>query len=233
MMSKFLWGGAAAVGILIGTSAVAQSAQTSAPEQHRATRVATRADVQAHVSRLFSQVDTNRDGFVTKAELDALEAKRGDKASDRSERRAQRFDPGRIFVHLDTNKDGKVTRAEADAARTSHVVSTDGKPAEAHAVAFGGLFERADANKDGVITRPEFDAIAARASARHSGAHRGFGGRMFETSDLNKDGRVSLAEAQQSALQHFDQADLNRDGKVTREERLQSRKQLQGKHQPS
>ena len=44
--------------------------------------------------------------------------------------------------------------------------------------------------------------------------------------DVNKDGRVSLAEMQQTALQHFDRADLNRDGKVTPEERRQAWQQM-------
>jgi hypothetical protein len=46
---------------------------------------------------------------------------------------------------------------------------------------------------------------------------------MFDTADSNKDGRVSQAEAQQLALQHFDQADLNHDGTLTPDERKQAR----------
>ena len=41
------------------------------------------------------------------------------------------------------------------------------------------------------------------------------GGRMFETADANKDGSVSLQEATDAALQHFDMADANRDGQIT------------------
>jgi Ca2+-binding EF-hand superfamily protein len=46
---------------------------------------------------------------------------------------------------------------------------------------------------------------------------------MFAAADLNKDGKVSLAEMQQTALQHFDRADANHDGKLTPDERKQAR----------
>jgi hypothetical protein len=68
---------------------------------------------------------------------------------------------------------------------------------------------------------------------RMAGMHRGFGAHMFTMADLNKDGRVSLAEAQQLALQHFDRADLNHDGTLTREERRQARQQLRAQRHPS
>jgi hypothetical protein len=59
---------------------------------------------------------------------------------------------------------------------------------------------------------------------------RGFGGRMFDTADANKDGRISLDEAQQLALQHFDADDLNHDGILTPDERREARKLTRGKH---
>jgi Ca2+-binding EF-hand superfamily protein len=194
MMTKALFGGAAAAAILAGSAALAQTAepaQSPQPEQRgHATKAATRTDVQTHVSRFFSRVDTNKDGFVNKGELDALQTKRGDKIHGREQKRAERLDPAKMFERLDTNKDG-------------------------------------------VISRAEFDAAPRRGGMRHASRHDGFGGRIFETADLNKDGRVSLAEAQQTALQHFDQADLNHDGQLTREERRQSRQQLRGQRQPS
>ena len=42
--------------------------------------------------------------------------------------------------------------------------------------------------------------------------------------DTNKDGRITLAEAESMALQHFDQMDTNRDGQVTPDERRAGRK---------
>lgn len=238
-MKSILLGGAAATAIFLGGAAIAQTAQPAQPAQPvkpiKADKVTTRADVQAHVGRFFSRVDTNRDGYVTKAETDALQAQHATKIQQRAEKRAQRRDPAKIFGRLDTNSDGTITRQEADAAHQARMQAKGGGPARAHAMAFGGLFERADTNKDGVITRAEFDAAPKpeRAGMRKAGMRRGFGGRMFETADANKDGRVSLAEAQQAALQHFDRADLNRDGKLTREERRQAHQQLRGQRQPS
>jgi Ca2+-binding EF-hand superfamily protein len=235
-MKSILFGGAAAAAIFLGGAAIPQTAQPAQPVQPtKADKVTTRADVQSHVGRFFSRVDTNRDGYVTKAETDALQAQHTAKIQQRAEKRAQRHEPAKIFGRLDANSDGKITRQEADAAHQARMQAKGGRPARAHATAFGGLFERVDANKDGVITRAEFDAVPKpeRAGMRQAGMRRAFGGRMFETADANKDGRVSLAEAQQSALQHFDRADLNRDGKLTREERRQAHQQLRGQRQPS
>ena len=85
------------------------------------------------------------------------------------------------------------------------------------------------------MTRAEFDAMGAQLKDRmeHSEMRGGFATRMFTVADVNKDGRVSLAEAQQVALQHFDRADLNHDGTVTPEERQQARQQMRGQHKPS
>ncbi len=235
-MKSILLGGAAATAIFLGGAAIAQTAQPAQPAQPiRADKVTTRADVQAHVGRFFSRLDTNHDGYVTKAETEALQAQHATKMQQRAENRAQRRDPAKIFGRLDANSDGKITRQEAETAHQARMQTKGGQPARAHAMAFGGLFDRADTNKDGAITRAEFDAAPKpeRAGMRHAGMNRGFGGRMFEMSDANKDGRVSLAEAQQSALQHFDRADLNRDGKLTREERRQARQQFRGQRQPS
>jgi hypothetical protein len=61
---------------------------------------------------------------------------------------------------------------------------------------------------------------------RLAGMRGGFAARIFDMADGNKDGRVTLAEAQQAALQHFDRADGNRDGTLTPDERRQSRQQM-------
>jgi len=209
-------------------------AQTAAPVQPappvRVAKNITRAEVQARVARQFARLDVNRDGFITQSEITAAGAQSEQKAAQR----AQMFNPDAIFDRLDLNHDGKITQAEAEAAHSQHVRTTGGQPAVAHAAAFGGLFARADANHDGVITRAEFDAVGAqlRAHMEHAGLHRGFGARLLTMADLNKDGRVSLADAQAAALQHFDQADLNHDGVLTPEERQQARQLLRGAKPP-
>lgn len=225
-MNKFLLGAAAAA-LAAGGVAIAQTAP--APRQPMMETM-TRADVPAHVQRLFARLDANHDGFITKAEVDAAQAERADKM----DKRAARFDPARMFDRLDANHDGQITRAEADAARAAHMQAKSGQPAEAHAEAFGGLFARADANHDGVITRAEFDAAASQMHPRmeHAGMRRGFAGAMFDLADANKDGKVSLAEAQAAALAHFDRADLNHDGKITPDERQQLHAQMKAQRKP-
>jgi hypothetical protein len=49
---------------------------------------------------------------------------------------------------------------------------------------------------------------------------------MFEMADANRDGRVTLQEATNAALRHFDTADVNRDGRLTPEERMQMHQRM-------
>ena len=44
---------------------------------------------------MFARVDANKDGFIDKAETDAVAAQRVAKAEQRAEKRAARFDPAR------------------------------------------------------------------------------------------------------------------------------------------
>jgi Ca2+-binding EF-hand superfamily protein len=233
-MLKSLLGGAAAAAFLAGGAAVAQTAQAPATgpashgRAHHMMKTETRADVNGHVAKIFARLDTNRDGFITQAEIDALQAQRAQKM----EQRAQRFDPSKFFGRLDLNHDGQITKAEAEAARSQHAEAKGGKPAKANATAFGGLFARTDTNKDGVVTKAEFDTMGEQMKARmeQAGTHRGhIGGRLFETADANKDGKVSLAEMQAVALSRFDGMDLNHDGTITPDESQQARQALKAK----
>ena len=222
-MSKLLIGGAIAA--FAATAAFAQAAPAGKPGMHgRAAQTEARTDVSANVGKMFARLDTNKDGFITKAEVDALEAQR----SQKIEKRAEGFKPDKIFDHIDANKDGKITVAEEQAAQAAMAKARGKTPAQAKATAFTGLFARADANKDGTVTRAEFDVVGNQLHARMEKAseHKGFAGNMFVAADANKDGKVSVAEAQALALQHFDRADLNHDGKLTPQERQQARQQL-------
>ena len=229
-MPRLLIGGVIAAAVAASVPALAEPAPTAAQVAK------SRADIQAATEKRFLRMDSNRDGFVTKAEADAIQTRRG----ERREKRASRFDPAKIFAKLDANKDGGITRAEADAARTARAThrQAKGKPAAAHAVAFGNLFERADSNRDGIVSRAEFDAAPPRGGKRHAGAHQGRGkggmaASLFTKGDANRDGRVSLAEAQQQAGSRFDRLDLNRDGQVTPQERGQARQQRRAQRKPS
>ena len=97
----------------------------------------------------------------------------------------------------------------------------------------GGAFERLDTNRDNMISREEFDSMRTMRQAHRGewagkrGQHMAMRGHgmMLRRADADKDGRVSLAEAQAAAVQHFDNVDLNHDGRITPEERQQMRQQ--------
>ncbi len=224
--------------LLIGTAAAALVAMTPAlaetvqaqPGAHQGmkNKTQTRAEVQGHVTQMFSKLDANKDGFVSTAETDAIQAKRAGRIEQKMERRAAHFDPAKSFTHLDTNKDGKLTKAEVEAVRAARKDARGGKSGGNGA---DRLFARADSNKDGVITLAELQAVPRPTIDKAKIEHRLEGkGHMLGQADLNKDGRVSLAEAQQAALAHFDRADANHDGKVTPEERKASFKAMRAQH---
>ena len=155
--------------------------------------------------------------------------------------RAQVIDHVRaMFARLDTNRDGVLTKAETQAGRAVHRQKVRGQRIRANAPQrHAQAFDRFDANRDGAISRAEWDAMRAQRQERRAAisgklrGHRmarmggmGMGGRMFDVADSNRDGRVTIAEAQDAALQRFDRLDVNRDGQVTPEERRQMRQQM-------
>ena len=84
------------------------------------------------VANIFTERDTNKDGFITKAEwnpgMPAAEAK--------------------LFAARDTNHDGKVSLAEAE----DHALK---------AGTYTGMIKEADTNKDKAISREEAKAYYA------------------------------------------------------------------------
>jgi Ca2+-binding EF-hand superfamily protein len=233
-MNKFLAAGAATGALLFGTAAIGQAAKPApvTPGSHRSMQPETRAQMQARVQAIFARLDANRDGFITKDELNALEAQRAQKM----EQRAERFDPSKMFDRLDLNHDGKITVAEAQAAHSQHAQAKGGEPVKAQATGFSGLFARADANKDGVVTRDEFNAMGQQIKARMEKASVARGSmatRMFDRADANHDGRVSLQEMQNVALTQFDRIDTNHDGTISPQERQQARALFKAQHHQS
>ena len=136
------------------------------------------------------------------------------------------------FARMDINRDGFVARDEMRGMRAGHRATMRGRHAGQRGTP-GAAFDRLDANRDNMISRQEFDAGRAMRAERRAerGAMRGqrmgmrgHGG-MLRRADADRDGRVSLAEAQNAALQRFDRVDLNRDGRITPDERQQMRQQ--------
>jgi Ca2+-binding EF-hand superfamily protein len=228
-MRKLFIGSIAAVAIAGTTSAFAQSAppapagvQATSPymplpperpvRPERAMKMAhpqTRADVQAHVQRMFAMLDTNHDGFVTKAEAEAAHAKMMDGMHAKG-MGAEGLPPlpnrSAMFDRLDANHDGVISRQEYLAAKPE---------IREHRV----MVMR---NSDGQM----HDGAGMRMHAMNMGGH------MFDLADANHDGRVTLQEMTAAALQHFDMADTNHDGTLTPEERMQMHQRMRGEHKP-
>jgi Ca2+-binding EF-hand superfamily protein len=216
IMKEFLIG---AAGIVLAGAALAQTpvAQPTPAPQAAPTpppgidRVQTRDEVVAKVREHFAQLDTNRDGSLTKEEAEAGRAVMKDHFRQRlGERRREGFgrdgDPAVAFNRLDTNKDGSISRDEFATGREMRI-------------------ERRVELKDGLTAVPGTPGESRRMRMHHMGGAM-MGGRMFEMSDANKDGRVTLQEATDAAVRHFDMADANRDGRITPEERRTMHRQM-------
>lgn len=181
---------------LAATTAGAQLAPT-APVAPRGDAIQSRSEVVERTRAMFARVDTDRDGFITQAEGQAvraqmrtrMQAKRGAGSGDTAGR-AQMFD------RLDTNRDNMISRDE-----WARVEAQRGE-------------RRADGQRG--MMRGQRMAMRGR-----------MGGAMLRAADADRDGRISLAEAEAAALQRFDRVDSNRDGRVTRDERQQARQQWQ------
>jgi len=150
---------AAAASVLLGSSALAQNAPQSV----------TRAAIAAQVDGAFAGADTNHDGSLNEAEIQALENSELQKvqASLRARVQAQ-------FKALDTNKDGQLSLAEFSAMTPS--VKVTESPAQ--------VIQKLDSNHDGKISAAEFKAPRLA---------------VFDRADTNHDGVVTPAEAQAAA----------------------------------
>jgi len=224
--------GSAAVALAIGIApAFAQSAPppgvaqgtvpvAPAPQVRTQTRVMvmgdkvmTRDEVVTHIRDMFSRFDTNKDGYLTREELEArMMGMHADIEKKLAERGVMSGDGGAMFDRLDTNHDGNISRQE-------FVAGHEGRQ------------ERVMIMRQG--SAPDAPGGPGMKMRMHGMGMGGFGGHLFEMADTNKDGRVSLAEAQAAALAHFDRADLNHDGKLTPDERRQAHQMKRAQRQPS
>ena len=208
-------------GVSQGTTTVVRTPMVKSEPRVRVItdREMTRNEVVNHVQTLFTRLDANRDGYVTREEAGSFHGKamrgvhkgmkmrgvhegmkmHGDMTKRLAERGIHLGDRGAMFDRLDTNKDGNISRKEFT---TAHPQVRE---------------QRVFVMRDRQGARGEHAPGTKMRMHRMGGA--GFGGRMFEMADGNKDGRISLAEAQSAALAHFDRADTNRDGRITPDER--------------
>ena len=211
-MKKFL---ALALLGMAGTAAIAQVAPQAAPAPVRpmADGVMTRAETVAMVRDHFTRLDGDRDGAITTAEAAAGRGAMGHRMREGGPRRMEMRDPNAAFDRIDANKDGMISRDEFTSVRQQRIEKR---------------VERRVERREG----------AGDGQQRVIRMHRrggGMGGaRMIVMADTNRDGRITLAEAEALALQHFDRMDSNRDGRVTSEERRAARPMMmQMRHAPT
>jgi Ca2+-binding EF-hand superfamily protein len=232
-MNRFLIGGAAAALVIAMAPVIAQPAPPPPPGVSQGTapppvvarpqmknrmmvmsnKTMTRDEVVRHVHDMFARLDTNRDGYLTREEVDAIGNKmmgmHADMERHFGEGAMPKMDRGAMFDRLDANHDGSISRREYMAAKPD-------------------IHER----RMMIMHGGPDGADGERGMHMHGMGMGHFGGHLFDMADANRDGRVSLAEAQAAMLAHFDKADFNHDGRITPEERQQAH-QLRRGQQPA
>ena len=156
---------------------------------------------------LFDRLDTNRDGHLSRGELDVL----------RASERPVAVTPENVtaaYQRLDVDRDGFLSRAEA-----AVFIST----------VPGATFDQIDANRDGFLSMAEAGPHLRWIEARSPQVA------WFDQYDMNRDGFLSRAEAMPilrstrfvagrwemaplPPVASFDQLDVNRDGYLSRAE---------------
>ena len=128
-MRKFLLGSICAASLAVAGAVAAQPGQPVTPQPvvqpvphaspMRIAQPQTRTAVIDKVRQHFARLDTDRDGYLTKAEAQAgraaIKARRGQMAGRRAH--GQR-DHGAMFERLDTNRDGTLAPEERQQMRT-------------------------------------------------------------------------------------------------------------------
>jgi Ca2+-binding EF-hand superfamily protein len=148
-------------------SAAAASATVSAQAPQpaaNAQKSMSKADFTKNIDNRFQALDANHDGFLSKSELAAAQAKALQEARAIEEQRLEAE-----FKKLDTNKDNQLSLAEFKAAAPG--VKTSATPDQ--------MLAELDSNKDGKVSEQEY---RARPLAN------------FDKLDLNKDGIVTAEE---------------------------------------
>ena len=156
---------AATGAILASTSAYANAqAQRPAAAAPAAVQPLSRAEVNQQLDAQFKTLDANKDGKLTKAEIQAVIVQRAAEAEALLSKRQKDE-----FAKLDTNKDGNLSLAEYQAGAT----------VKAREDAADIRMNQLDSNKDGTVSVAEFRAATMN---------------QFEQLDKNKDGILSAQE---------------------------------------
>jgi Ca2+-binding EF-hand superfamily protein len=149
--------------IVAGTIAALAFSGVALAQQQAAPKPITRAQLSAQLDATFKAVDTNHDGSISTAELQAQQTKELQALQAQARAKLQED-----FNRLDTNKDGQLSFAEFSAVASVKPSQTaaqliasmdtnhDGKVSEAEFEAGRlALFDKIDANHDGVVTPEE------------------------------------------------------------------------------
>jgi Ca2+-binding EF-hand superfamily protein len=175
---------------------------------------------------LFDRYDINRDGFLSRGEVEALGI-RAYAASDEAATRA--------FHRLDTNGDGFLSRAEvestlagipgasftaSDTDRNGFLSLTEALPHLRWLEGRGMVsFDTLDTNRDGFLSRAEAESVWKWARVVEGRTIIVLPGSSFDRLDTNRDGFLSRGEAASMASSAaFDRYDSNRDGFLSRSE---------------
>jgi Ca2+-binding EF-hand superfamily protein len=146
----------------------------------------TRAAVAARVEARFARADSNRDGFVTR---DEVQARRAERLERRGERRGQRFE------RLDSDNDGTISRAEFESPRAGRGDDRSERRATrgerfARRGGRGGMMTAGFGARAFAAMDLDRDGRVALAEAQRAALQR------FDRLDSNRDGMIGADERQ-------------------------------------
>ncbi len=160
------------ISVAIATVAFAFPSFAFAQQGNPAPKPVARADLIKSLETSFAAADTNHDGFLSKSEIDAAEAKTLQQLQALRERQLRAE-----FNQLDTNHDGQLSFQEFAAIAGTVKANETGDQ----------IISRLDTNHDGKISAAEYRAPQLK---------------KFDAADANHDGIVTPAELQAYAKAH-------------------------------
>lgn len=147
---------------------------------------------QAALRERLMRLDADRDGKITKAEMDARRAQFQERRAERGAQRGQD-----VFARLDADHSGQLSQSEFAAGREQ-------------------MRERRGARAG---ERGRERGGEHRGMCHRGRGPRGEPGERFTALDADNDGAVSTAELDRAAADRFSKADANHDGALSADER--------------